>query len=200
VSPPTPSSTVGHRRPTPTPSRSTTAVGGCRCCAPGTTRARGHVAVIARLRSLVELGRVAGVPSAIAAAGGTTGEASGRPISCRCAVPTPPPGQHSRRRPSPSKTLKNIMEAPSYSKWMARAPSARQTRATSPHPRVMKILPGETTSTSATVAKVIHSACGNHSSSGPLGGISSAKNCESLIHVRGGTAVHTTNSHKEPSA
>nr|XP_020173725.1 uncharacterized protein PB18E9.04c-like [Aegilops tauschii subsp. strangulata] len=49
--------------------------------------------------------------------------------------------QHSKRRPSSSKTLNNSMEAPSYSKWMARAPSAQQACATSPHPRVMKMSP-----------------------------------------------------------
>ena len=34
-----------------------------------------------------------------------------------------PLGQHSSRRPSSSKTLKSIKEAPSYSIWITRAPS-----------------------------------------------------------------------------
>ena len=66
-----------------------------------------------------------------------------------------PLGQHSSWRPSASKTLKNIKEALSYSRWITKAPSARQTPTISPQPRVMKTLPGVTTATSAPVAGVL---------------------------------------------
>ena len=55
----TPSSTVGHGRPAPTPSRSATTAARRCCLAPSAARARGHVAVVARLRSLVKLRRAA---------------------------------------------------------------------------------------------------------------------------------------------
>ena len=71
ASPLTPSSTVGHVRPMPTPSRSSSTPSGCHCCTLSTARARWHVAVVAQLRRLARLGRVAGLPGVVAAAGGT---------------------------------------------------------------------------------------------------------------------------------
>ena len=111
-----------------------------------------------------------------------------------------PPGQHSSRSPCSLNTLKNKVAMPSYSKWITRAPSVRQDRATSPHPCVMKTTPRGTTSTSAPVAKLQHPACCSHSSSGPLSGSSSAKNFGSRIHEAGGITAHTTNSCELPSA
>ena len=82
----------------------------------------------------------------------------------------PLPGQHSSRRPFASKTLKNITEAPSYSKWIAKAPLVLQTRAISLQPQVMKTSPGATTATSASVARVLQPACCSQSSrSSPCG-------------------------------
>ena len=60
--------------------------GGRRCCAPGTARARGHVAVVARLRRLVKLRRVAGLPGAVAAAGGAVGRTGGGIDACCHAI------------------------------------------------------------------------------------------------------------------
>ena len=112
----------------------------------------------------------------------------------------PLPEQHSRRRPSASKTLKDSVDAPSYSKWIARAPSARHTRAISPQPRVMKILPEETASTSAPVAGVSQSACYSQSSRGPLGGISAEKKEGKRIQVHGGITAQNTSSREESAA
>ena len=81
--PSTPSSTVGHVGPAPTPSRPSSTLSGCRCRAPGTARARRHVAVVARLWRLARLGRVAGLPGVIAAAGGAVGRTNGGPCD-RC--------------------------------------------------------------------------------------------------------------------
>ena len=112
----------------------------------------------------------------------------------------PLPGQHSSRRPSLSKTLKSIMEAPSNSRWIMRAPLVLQTRAISPQPRVMKTLPGAMTSTSASVAGAWQLVCCNQSLKGPLGGISKAKEGGRRIQDRGGMAAWSTNSREEPSA
>ena len=92
------------------------------------------------------------------------------------------------------------MEAPSYSKWIARAPLARQTCATSPQPRVMKILPVGTASISTPVAGVLQSACYSQSSRGPLGGITSEKNRGKRIQELGGIGAHSTNSREESAA
>ena len=110
------------------------------------------------------------------------------------------PEQHSRRRPSVSKTLKKSVEALSYSKWIARAPLAQQTRAISPQPWVMKILPVGTASISAPVAGALQSACCSQSSRGPLGGITSEKNRGKWIQELGGIGAHRTNSREESTA
>ena len=57
-----------------------------------------------------------------------------------------------------------------------------------------------TTSTFAPMARQKHPVCCSHSSGGPLGDISSAKNRGSWIHVRSGITAHTTNSREEPLA
>lgn len=111
-----------------------------------------------------------------------------------------PPRQHSSRSPRSLKTLKNKVAATSYSKRIARGPSAQQAGATSPDPRVMKTSPDGTTSTSAPVAMLLHPTCCSHSSTGPLGGSSLAKNRGSRIQESGGITVHTMNSRELSSA
>ena len=100
--------------------------------------------------------------------------------------------QYSSHWPSWSKTLNNRVEASSYSKWITRAPSTRQDRATSPHPQVMKMLLGGTTSTLAPVTRLQHPASYNHNLSGPLSGSSSVKNLGSRIHESGGITMPPT--------
>ena len=62
-------------------------------------------------------------------------------------------------------------------------------QAASPQPWVMKILPGETASTSAPVAGASQSACCSQSLEGPLSGISKAKEEGRQIQDRGGMAA-----------